>query len=369
MRHRLHRHDLRLHVGREARIGRGRDGERLQGLDHRHLHAVRGRLDIDTRRFERVGDRQHVARLGADQFDRPAGNPRRAGVAARFDSVGHDVIVAAVQPLDPVDDEVRAADPLDGRAHGHEEIAQVDDFRLARRVEQLRPTGCENGGHDGIFGRTDRNDRKAVIAAFQSTLGGAGLHIAGGQFDLRAHRFQRLQMQVDRTVADRAAAGQRHGRFAHPRQHRTEHQNRRTHLAHHVVGRDRGGNLLALQRHAPLVAIALLRARHLGRYAQFVEQVPEAVDVGEPRQIAQRQLVVGEERARKKRQRAVLGARNRDLALEALTAGDANGVHRRALAQRARLTRGQAFSSVHWSGCWFSRAKSITWLTLVSATS
>ena len=30
---------------------------------------------------------------------------------------------------------------------------------------------------------------------------------------------------------------------------------------------------------------------------------------------------------------------------------------------------GQAFSSVHWSGCWFCRAKSITWLTLLSATS
>ena len=28
-----------------------------------------------------------------------------------------------------------------------------------------------------------------------------------------------------------------------------------------------------------------------------------------------------------------------------------------------------AFSSVHWSGCWFWRAKSITWFTFVSATS
>ena len=29
----------------------------------------------------------------------------------------------------------------------------------------------------------------------------------------------------------------------------------------------------------------------------------------------------------------------------------------------------QAFSSVHCNGCWFCRAKSITWLTFVSATS
>ena len=33
------------------------------------------------------------------------------------------------------------------------------------------------------------------------------------------------------------------------------------------------------------------------------------------------------------------------------------------------LLSGQAFSSVHWSGCWFWRAKSMTWCTLVSATS
>ena len=37
------------------------------------------------------------------------------------------------------------------------------------------------------------------------------------------------------------------------------------------------------------------------------------------------------------------------------------------LAARRALT--QAFSSVHWRGCWLARAKSITWPTLVSATS
>jgi len=35
----------------------------------------------------------------------------------------------------------------------------------------------------------------------------------------------------------------------------------------------------------------------------------------------------------------------------------------------AREELSYAFSSVHCSGCWFSRAKSMTWVTLVSATS
>jgi hypothetical protein len=34
-----------------------------------------------------------------------------------------------------------------------------------------------------------------------------------------------------------------------------------------------------------------------------------------------------------------------------------------------RILWNHAFSSVHCSGCWFSRAKSITCVTLVSATS
>ncbi len=69
-------------------------------------------------------------------------------------------------------------------------------------------------------------------------------------------------------------------------------------------------------------------------------------------------------------------------------AGGAQGADRLALSRSLRVHRrsggfhvrgagmnvpgevgSQAFSSVHCSGCWFSRAKSMTWVTLVSATS
>src|SRR5688572_21652021 len=97
----------------------------------------------------------------------------------------------------------------------------------------------------------------------------------------------------------------------------------------------------------------------------------EAVHVGEPRQIAERQFVFGQQRTGEQGQRGVLGTGNRDFALEALAALDPDAVHRRALANGGGVASGRryAFSSVHWSGCWFSRAKSITWVTLVSATS
>ena len=67
-----------------------------------------------------------------------------------------------------------------------------------------------------------------------------------------------------------------------------------------------------------------------------------------------------------------------DSAGKAIAAADEDPVHGRASScswrgRKRRLSRstaeGYAFSSVHCSGCWFWRAKSITWLTLVSATS
>src|SRR3546814_2929039 len=56
--------------------------------------------------------------------------------------------------------------------------------------------------------------------------------------DLGAEGFERLQVQVDRPVADRAAAGQADRRLARARQQRAEDEERRAHLAHDVIGRD-----------------------------------------------------------------------------------------------------------------------------------
>src|SRR3546814_21142794 len=48
----------------------------------------------------------------------------------------------------------------------------------------------------------------------------------------------------------------------------------------------------------------------------------EAVDVGEPRQVAQGQRLVGEQRARQQGERGVLGTRDGDSALESLAAAN-----------------------------------------------
>lgn len=146
-------------------------------------------------------------------------------------------------------------------------------------------------------------------------------------------------MQVDRTVADRAAAGQRDGRLARAREQRPQHQDRRAHLAHDVIGRDRGGHPARAQRHHPAEILGP-RALDHRRHAELVEQMAEAVDISETRQVAQRQRLVGQQRARQQRQRAVLGSGNGDTARERLAAANDDLVHRRCLAAARAGARG-----------------------------
>src|SRR3546814_8038408 len=67
----------------------------------------------------------------------------------------------------------------------------------------------------------------------------------------------------------------------------------------------------------------------------------EAGDVGEPRQVAQGQRLVGEQRARQQGERGVLGTRDGDSALESLAAANDDLIHRASLADaRGRASGG-----------------------------
>ena len=232
-----------------------------------------------------------------------------------------------MQLFDAFDHDVRAAFALDMRAHFLKQAAKVDDLGFARGVVKVGPPAREDGGHDRVFSRADRHHREGEVAAGQApALGRGGANEARGDFDLGADRFKRLEVEVDGPVADSAAARQRHGGVAGAGEQRPQHQDRRAHPAHHVIGRDSGDQRFGLQRHPP-ADLALLQTLNLGRHAKLVQEMAEAVDVGEARQVAERQLLVGEDGAGEERQRAVLGARDRDDAFEPLAALDDDGVH------------------------------------------
>src|SRR5512142_1075960 len=118
-------------------------------------------LDHEAALGKRVQRRLHVLGPGTDKIERAAGDSRGAGIASSLDSIGHDLIVAAAEALDSVDDEVRRTDSPDLCAHREQQVAKIDDLGFAGGVEQLRAALAENRRHDGILGRSDRDDWKA----------------------------------------------------------------------------------------------------------------------------------------------------------------------------------------------------------------
>src|SRR3546814_1032240 len=88
----------------------------------------------------------------------------------------------------------------------------------------------------------------------------------------------------------------------------------------------RSCDLAGAQRHD---AAEILRPAALdhGRYAKLIEQMPEAVDIGQARQVAQRERLVGEQRAGEQRERSVLRAGNGKAAFQPFAATDENSVH------------------------------------------
>src|SRR3546814_6248401 len=103
-------------------------------------------------------------------------------------------------------------------------------------------------------------------------------------------------------------------------------QYRCPHFANDVVGRYVGCDLASAQRHD---AAKILRPAALdhGRYAKLIEQMPEAVDVSQARKVAQRERLVGEQRAGEQREHSVLRAGNGKAAFQPFAATDENSVH------------------------------------------
>ena len=103
--------------------------------------------------------------------------------------------------------------------------------------------------------------RSNVTRAADVRRAAVGLDVAVVERELRAERAQTLQVLIDRPHADRAAAGLGHARGAEAREQRTEHQERRAHLAHEVVGRLGIADRARVDQHRVIVVGIPLRAR------------------------------------------------------------------------------------------------------------
>ena len=328
--HGQHRHELRLHVGREGRERRGRKGERAQFAVRGDSDAALIGIDLHPGLAQRDDDGVHVVFIGPGEIERAPGDGHGAGIAARLDPVGHHAIGRAMQPFAAMDHQPVGADAFDIGTHGDQQLAQIDDFRLTRGIVEDAGALGERGSHQRIFRRPHRHDREGEVTTRQAAIGHAGADIACGNFKDRAKGFERLEMKIDRPVADGAAARQRHPRFARTSEQGAKHQDRRAHLAHDVV-RCLGRGDTARAHSEDAAEILGPCALDHGRDTQLVQQVAETVDVGEARQIAQRYRLVGQQGAGQQRQSRIFRAGNGKAAVQCVAAANINAVHRTGL--------------------------------------
>ena len=76
----------------------------------------------------------------------------------------------------------------------------------------------------------------------------------------------------------------------------------------------------------------------------------ETVDVGEARQVAERQRLIGEQRARQQGERRILGTADGNPALESLAAANDDLIHRLSLAHARGCASGLAMSAIAAAG-------------------
>ena len=132
----VHRHELRLHIGRERRIGRGSQAHTVVRPAHRKFDEITAAFDFRVRFFELVehGFENVATRIGRDDFT--AGGSRGDQKCAGLDAIRHDAVRRADQSAHALNRNYVGAMAFDFRAHGDQAISEIDDFRLARGILQ-----------------------------------------------------------------------------------------------------------------------------------------------------------------------------------------------------------------------------------------
>ena len=313
---------LGLKVGREARVGKGDDIDALARTvaDDADLLGDGVALAADAALFELVDEGAHVA--GDDVLDShvAAGDGARDEEGSGLDAVGQDAVRAAVEGFDTGDLEVVAADALDLGAHLDEHVAEILHFGLAGGAFDARDAGGEGGGHDDV-GRA--GDGRALTAAEKDVIsadfGGIDLDVSGVDADLAAQAREALQVQVDRALADDAAAGHRDAGAAQASDEGPEGADGRAHLAHEFIGGD-VADLLGF--YLPDARGDLLCAR-----TERAENLSHKADVRKIRDVFDRAFLRCQKAGREDRQRRVLRSTGRNSALQRSVSLNAQYVH------------------------------------------
>ena len=189
----------------------------------------------------------------------------------------------------------------------------------AALLDHRRALGKDGGHHHVVRAEHGRAEFPAHVRHRAAEVGGKHLHVARVDAHRSAERLKALQMQIDRAVADDAAARQRNRGLLLASEQRPEHADRRAHFADDFVRRD----CFDLFRLDPHRAAGAFHFR-----AQMHQNLEHVVDVTQVGHVADDARLAREQCGREDRQRRVLRAADGHRARKFLTAVNQNFIHR-----------------------------------------
>ena len=319
IRHAVKRHDLGLHIGGEAGVRLRADRHRLRAAVHRYMDPVRTRFNLSPRLADLVDHNRKRVRsdIGERHITLRRGRGRHEGT--RLNAVGDHGVFRAVKRIAAVNHNGRRAVTLNLRAHRAQAVREIHHFRLTRGVFNHRAAFGEDCRHHDVFGSGDRHHighdlRPLQPAALQIHESVINLHVG-------SHLEERLNVLIDRTGADRAAAGERHPGRAEPRGERAEHENRCPHGFHELIRGDGARHIRSAQPDGFPVLMA--------GDAHAFEQAQHRLHIREMRHVMQHQLVRRQKACGQDGEYCVFGSGDPDRSGEAIAADNPELFHRK----------------------------------------
>ena len=147
--------------------------------------------------------------IAHDPFHRDALAANRAGheKRPRFDPVRDNVVLSAVQFFHALDNQAPRARAFDLRAHLVQKIREVDDLWFRRRAFDHRDPFGQCRRHHHVIGPENRRPKFAgEIHHRADQFRRKNFYVAAFHPHRCAQRFESFQMQIDRPIADDAAA-------------------------------------------------------------------------------------------------------------------------------------------------------------------
>ena len=306
-----------LPVRHEARVHGRLQGDRVQRLA-RVVEADAVGVDIEgtAHLAEGVEERRHIGLVSAADVNVAAGGQGGRGPRGRLDAIRQSRVAVTVQLRNALDANRAVRVHRDDRAHLLQDVDEVEDLGLDGRALQGRDALVAHGREQRLLGRAHGREGQLDNRAVQAGSGALDVHAVGLLVDDRTELAQRLQVEVDGTAADRAAAQLGDEGLAQLVQQRAAEQNRNARGTRERVDIRARSDLDVGGIHAQRATVLI----EVNLDAVQAQQVRDHVRVADQRHVVELGGGVGEQRRDHRLGDEVFRAAHRDLTAQRMAA-------------------------------------------------